>query len=64
MSALASVRIPGPGKAAYDGLIASGKRPMVALGAVMRKLLVLMHAILVAETPYDKEYCGCGKRCG
>ncbi len=64
MAALASTRIPGPGKAAYDKLIFSGKKPMVALGAVMRKLLVLMRAVLISGTPYDKDYCGCGKGCG
>jgi transposase len=56
MSALAAIRMAGPQQAVYDRLIASGKKPMVALGAVMRKLLVLMRAMLITETPYNKDY--------
>lgn len=32
------------------------KSKMVAIGAVMRKLLVLMRALIVSRQPYDKDY--------
>ena len=43
--------------AAYRRLIARGKKPMVALVVIMRKLLVLMRAIVVSGKAFD---C-CGK---
>jgi transposase len=33
-----------------------GKRPMQILGALMRKLLMLVHAVVVSETDYDPNY--------
>lgn len=33
-----------------------GKRPMQILGAVMRKLLLLVHAVVVSDTDYDPDY--------
>ncbi len=41
----------------YQRLISTGKEPMVAIGAVMRKLLVLMRAIVISKIPFDP----CGK---
>ncbi|MEK7720836.1 MAG: IS110 family transposase [Elusimicrobiota bacterium] len=38
-------------------LIANGKKPMVAIGAIMRKLLVLMRAVVKSGKPFDP----CGK---
>lgn len=40
----------------YRHLIAEGKAPMVALGAVMRKLLVILWAILQSDTPFDPHH--------
>lgn len=44
-------------RATYRRLTAARKKNMVALGAIMRKLLVLMRAIVVSETPFNP----CGK---
>lgn len=46
MSAVASVRCNRPLKAFYQRLRAAGKKPKVALTAVMRKLIVLMNHAL------------------
>ncbi len=40
----------------YKKLIANGKPKKAALGAVMRKLLLMMRAVLINETPYDPAY--------
>jgi transposase len=45
----------------YRHLVEEGKTKMAALGAVMRKLLVLMRALLISETPYDDSHSPCGK---
>lgn len=37
----------------YNRLLKAGKEPMVALGALMRKLIVLMRAIVVSGRVYD-----------
>jgi hypothetical protein len=34
---------------------------MESLGALMRKILVLMRAILISGIPYDPALKGCGK---
>lgn len=49
MAALTAVRCNPDMKATYDRLIAQGKHKRAALGAVMRKLLVLMRAVLKAD---------------
>jgi transposase len=46
-------------RAAYKRLTTNGKKPMVAIGAIMRKLIVLMRAIVVSGKPFDP----CGKPC-
>ena len=57
MAALvASRNTKGPLNEMYTRLVQSGKAPMAALGAVMRKLLVLMRALLITDTPYDKNH--------
>lgn len=48
----------------YTLMLFQGKSKMSALGAIMRKLLVLMRAILIGNTPYNPEYERCGKLCG
>ena len=40
----------------YRRLLAEGKAPMVALGAVMRKLLVILWAILQSGQPFDPHH--------
>ena len=41
----------------YQRFISQGKKPMVAIGTIMRKLLVLMRALVVTGIPFDP----CGK---
>ena len=41
---------------AYRRLLAEGKEPMVALGAVMRKLLVVLRAILVSGKGFEPHH--------
>jgi transposase len=48
-------------KAVYDRLTAEGKPPLVALGAIMRKLLVLMRALVISGQPYQRDYAPGGK---
>lgn len=52
MAALAAIRSNPPIRAFYKRLIASGKKKMVALVACMRKLLVMLNAILKHRTPW------------
>lgn len=49
LAASAAVRFNPDMKALYDRLLAQGKARRLALGAVMRKLLVLMRAIVKAD---------------
>jgi transposase len=49
MAALTAIRCNPDMKATYDRLVAQGKHPRSARGAVMRKLLVLMRAVLKAD---------------
>jgi len=39
----------------YEELTAAGKEPMVALGAVMRKLVVLANALMAADRDWTPE---------
>jgi transposase len=64
MASLTAARMAGPLKDDYNRLVNAGKERMVALGAVMRKLLVLMRAILISDRPYDKNHQRSGKPCG
>ena len=57
MSAISASTHNPPLRRTYRGMIAVGKKPMVALGALMRKLLVLMRALVVTGIPFDP----CGK---
>jgi transposase len=61
MAACAAIARPNPWQVYYHQLIAKGKKPMEALGALMRKLLVLMRAILISGQPYDPRNKTCGK---
>ena len=42
-------------RAFYDRLIAAGKPPKVALTACMRKLLIILNAILRDATPWQPQ---------
>lgn len=52
LAAMAAVRVDGPLKSAYEALVARGKRRKAALGAIMRRLLVILRALLVHGTDY------------
>lgn len=53
MAALATCRTKGPLGDFYRHLVAVGKPPRSALGALMRKLLVVMRAVLIQGKPYQ-----------
>ena len=53
LAAMASARVPGPLHDTYNRLITQGKPPMRALGVIMRKLLVLMRAMLITGKPFN-----------
>jgi len=53
LSAMVSIRICGPLKDFYDRLVCKGMKKKAALCAVMRKMITLMRAILIHQTPYD-----------
>jgi transposase len=58
LSAMAAVRGEGPLRAIYLGLIARGKAKKAALGAIMRRLLLLMRAILKSGVKFDPVLMG------
>jgi transposase len=53
MSALSAVRANPVLKALYDRLLARGKAPKVALVAAMRKLILILNAMLKTNTPWN-----------
>lgn len=53
LAAMTAIRKPSELSHTYQALKAKGKTHMAALGAVMRKILVLMRAILIHEKPYE-----------
>lgn len=59
MAAMAAVRVEGPLKTTYEALIARGKPRKSALGAIMRRILLLMRAVLIHETDYRADYQAC-----
>ena len=56
LSAMTAVRGAGPMRDFYENMIANHKPKMMALGAVMRKQLLLMRAVMVSETDYQADY--------
>lgn len=52
MSAVASLRFNAPIRTFYQHLRAAGKTPKVALVACMRKLLVILNAMLKSQQPW------------
>ncbi len=61
MASCSAIVHPNPWKDEYQRFIGNGKKPTAALGALMRKLLVLMRAILISGQPYDPLYKTRGK---
>lgn len=61
MATLAAVRGDHALGRSYRHLVAQGKSKMAALGAVMRKLLVLMRALIVSNSPYRDDFNTGGK---
>jgi transposase len=58
MAALTAVRWNPTLKAFYDRLLAAGKLPKVALVACMRKLLVILNAMVRNNTPWNPDMAG------
>jgi hypothetical protein len=61
LSARVAIRGTNDFRPMYYRLIARGKSPMTALGAIMRKMLCVMRAILIAGIPYNPAWQRCGK---
>ncbi len=61
MPAMAAIRGDNDFRAMYERLCAKGKSHMSALGAVMRKLLCVMRAVLIHNVPYDPNWKRGGK---
>lgn len=55
MGAMAAIRVDGPFSDTYQHLLEEGKAPMSALGAIMRKLLVVCRGVLVNNEDYNPE---------
>lgn len=56
MCAMSALRADAHLGAFANRLAKNGKEPMQVIGAVMRKLLLLVHAVVVSETDYDPHY--------
>lgn len=56
MSALAGIRFNPIIRAFYEKLVAAGKKPKVALTACMRKLLVILNAMLKSKQAWKAEF--------
>lgn len=52
LAAMAAVRPASPLGKSYRRLVHEGKPRMAALGAIMRKLLTIMRAVLISEEPF------------
>jgi len=53
LAAMTAIRGQNQFRDTYQRLLDEGKPRMVALGAIMRKLLILMRAILISGKPYN-----------
>ena len=56
MAAMVAIRKAGPLRDFYERLVARGMNGKAALCAVMRKMLTIMRAVLIHETPYDPRW--------
>jgi transposase len=54
LAAMTTIRYDSFLRDTYQRLIQHGKSPKAALGAIMRKLLTVMRAILISNTPFNK----------
>jgi transposase len=61
MSAITIIRGDNDLQRTYTRLIQNGKTKMAAIGAVMRKTLCVMRAILISGKPYDRNWKSGGK---
>ncbi len=61
LAAVTAVRGQNDLQRVYARLVAEGKAPKLALGAVMRKLLTVMRALLLSGEAYDPNYKAGGK---
>lgn len=61
MASCSAIVHPNPWQSDYRRLKDNGKESMEALGALMRKILVVMRAILISGEPYDPHYKTRGK---
>jgi transposase len=57
MPTLVAVRYNPVLKAKYQSLVTAGKPKKVALVACMRKMLIIMHAILITQKPFNPGIC-------
>jgi len=66
LSAMATLNTKGPNSLSivHQRLCEEGKEGKAALGAVMRKQLTVMRAVLISGKPYDPAFRGCGKPSG
>lgn len=55
LAAMSAIRTTTQLRQMYERLLQHGKVPMVALGAIMRKLITIMRAILITETPFQAQ---------
>jgi len=55
LSAMSTIRCSNDFQRTYQRLLDQGKPPMAAIGAVMRKLLIVMRALLITGKPYDPD---------
>lgn len=53
LSAMTAIRQDGPLRQIYLALVAKGKAKKSALGAIMRRILLLMRAVLKSGLPFD-----------
>jgi transposase len=64
LSAVTAVRYDNDFSCFYHRLRDEGKTPMAALGAVMRRMLLVMRAMLIAEAAYEPDRHGGGQSGG
>jgi transposase len=62
LAAVTTIRCDNDFARFYRRLCEAGKEPMVALAAVMRKMLLVLRALLIADKPYDPHRQSGGKR--
>jgi len=66
LSAMATLNTKHPNtlSVVHQRLCEEGKEGKAAIGAVMRKQLTVMRAVLISGKPYDPTFKGCGKLTG